>query len=104
MQLENIDVLKEKQAEGKLLLLDFWATWCQPCKMLMPTIDRFAEGHPELEFIKIDVERHPELAQQMKVRGVPTVMLMRGEELLGLFSGVKNDMQLNSWFEAVSET
>ena len=66
-----------------LVLLDFWATWCGPCKAMAPVLDALkAELGDRVRIIKIDVDKNIDLAAEMKVMGVPTFMLYRqGREL-----------------------
>ena len=65
------------------VLLDFWATWCGPCKAMMPVLDDLkAELGDRVRIVKIDVDKNLDLSVQMKVMGVPTFMLYRnGQEL-----------------------
>lgn len=54
-------------------IIDFYSTWCSPCKRVLPILDKLTELYPDLVITKIDVEEHPELAEQYKVKGVPSV-------------------------------
>lgn len=70
-------------------LVDFYATWCGPCQTLMPILSQVKDHLGErLTIIKIDVDRNPQLAAQMQVRGVPTMMLFRSGKPLWRQSGV----------------
>lgn len=69
---------------GKLMLVDFWATWCGPCRMLGPVIEELAEEYEGKDVVicKVDVDENPELTRRYGVMQVPTVLLLQdGEEL-----------------------
>ena len=62
--------------------VDFFATWCGPCKMLAPVIKEAAEDMPEIQFYKVDVDEAPELARSFKVMSVPTLAFFKNGELV----------------------
>lgn len=65
------------QADG-LVLVDFWATWCPPCRRLAPTVDALAvEYQGRLSVAKVDIDESPELAQRYGIQSIPTLMLFR---------------------------
>jgi thioredoxin 1 len=70
-------VVRSAIAEGGLVLLDFAATWCGPCRSLVPVIAELASRHPALTVLEVDVEREVELAEAHDVRSVPTFLLFR---------------------------
>lgn len=71
-----------------LTLVDFYATWCGPCKAMHPVLEQVkGELGDRIRIIKIDVDRHQALAQQYRVQAVPTFMLFRKGEMLHRFSG-----------------
>ena len=72
------DNFKEEVLEAKgTVLIDFWASWCGPCRMLAPIVDEVAEKHPEIKIGKINVDEEEELAQQFNVMSIPTLMVFR---------------------------
>ena len=76
--------------DPKPVLIDFYATWCGPCKMMPPILTQLKEKMGEnLRIIKIDVDKNPEVASKYQIRGVPTLMLMRESKVLWNQSGVQ---------------
>ncbi|MBQ0071712.1 MAG: thioredoxin [Spirochaetales bacterium] len=67
------EVLKSE----KPVLLDFWATWCGPCRMLAPVMAQMAEEHPEIKVGKVNVDEQPMLANAFGVESIPMVVLMK---------------------------
>ena len=76
---EEFDSLLKNE---KPLLVDFFATWCGPCRMFAPTFDEFAGDHPEIECVKIDVDQHGEIAKRYGIMSIPTIMLFKNGELV----------------------
>lgn len=83
-----------KQAEG-LVLVDFWAAWCMPCRMLSPIIDRVAQAYPsQLKVVKVNVDENPALSNEYNIMAIPTMMLFRDGELVQRISGLLPEAQL----------
>lgn len=61
----------------EILILDFWANWCAPCKNFSPIFDKVANLYPEITFAKIDIEKEQELAQVFEIRSVPHLMVLK---------------------------
>ena len=73
----------ELLAEGKPMVVDFWATWCGPCKKLGPYIEELAENYGDRAIIgKVDVDENDELAIRYGVRNIPTVLFLRNGEIV----------------------
>lgn len=73
LQEEN---LKELTSSG-LVLVDFYATWCGPCKMLGPVLEELAEEKEELSIIKVDIDKHNDLAREYAIMSVPTMIIYK---------------------------
>ena len=67
----------EVEAHSGLVVIDLWADWCGPCRMLAPTLDELEREYPEVKFCKINVDREPELTRMFKVESIPTVAFVK---------------------------
>ena len=88
--------VKQLQENGKKLLIDFWATWCGPCKTLIPRLESFEGEYNDVEFVKVNVEENQEFAISLGIRNVPTVILTVGTEEMGRLVGVKPESEYKS--------
>ncbi|MCW8986336.1 MAG: tetratricopeptide repeat protein [Gammaproteobacteria bacterium] len=80
------------------VLIDFWATWCEPCKSLLPTLGRLADEYAgQFRLAKIEVEQEQNLAAQFAIRSVPTVKIMINGEVVDEFSGVLPEQQIREF-------
>ena len=84
---ENFD--KEvMQAEGTVLI-DFWAAWCGPCRMIAPAVEKIAEEHPEVKVCKINIDDEQELAIRHGVMSIPTLMVVKNGEVVNTAVGLR---------------
>lgn len=70
-------------------LIDFYATWCGPCKSLSPIIEEIDKEHDDLTVTKVDVDKNPDLAAKYGVMSVPTIFIKKDDEIIESFSGMK---------------
>src|SRR5271165_2536188 len=82
------------------VVLDFWAEWCGPCKMLGPVLERLAQEYAgRFVLAKIDTERSPELALQFGVQSIPMVYGVRGGRVVDGFIGVQPETAIRAWLD-----
>jgi thioredoxin len=78
----------EATVKQGIVMLDFWAAWCGPCRMFAPVFEAAAGRHPDVIFGKIDTEAQPGLAAAFEIRAIPTLMVLRDGVMLGALPGV----------------
>ena len=83
---ENFD--KEVLHSELPVLVDFFATWCGPCRMLLPVIEELADEVKDVKICKVNVDEEPELAQEYKVMTIPTLMVVKGGKVVNTSVGV----------------
>ncbi|MBQ8732767.1 MAG: thioredoxin [Oscillospiraceae bacterium] len=76
------------------VLLDFWASWCGPCRMVSPVIDEIAEENPQITVGKVNVDEEPELAQAFGVMSIPTLVVIRNGQIVQRAVGVRPKEQI----------
>ena len=84
----------EKTSTG-VDLIDFWATWCGPCKMQSPVIEHVAEGRSDVNFYKMDVDENPKTAQEIGVLAIPTLLIKKDGEVVDRITGYTPADELN---------
>lgn len=100
--MENVSAekLKELQNGENNILVDFWAKWCGPCKSLIPRLESIENSYQNVKFVKIDVDENMDIAIDMGIRSVPTVMIFKGNKLVNRSSGVNSE----SFYKEILDT
>lgn len=89
---ENFE--KEVINSDKTVLLDFWASWCGPCRMVSPIIDEIADEHPEIKVGKINVDDQPELASRFNIMSIPSLFVVKNGQVVNQSVGVQPKQQI----------
>ena len=89
LKITNANFEAEVLNSDKPVLLDFWASWCGPCRMIAPVIDKLAEERPDVKFVKINVDEEPQLAAQFGVVSIPTLVVMDGGAIVNMAVGAR---------------
>lgn len=95
------DNLEETIRDHDIVLIDFWAEWCGPCRSFAPIFEQAAENHPDIAFGKVDIEQQQEVAQQFGIRSIPTLAIFREQTLVMLEAGAMPESTLEQAIETV---
>lgn len=98
----DAEVFDEVLRDAKVpVLVDFWAAWCGPCHMAAPEVERTAaEMAGRALVLKVDTDRHPEVAERYNVRGIPNFVVLKNGRLVRQQAGVVDHATMKSWLEA----
>ena len=101
MSSEKVVTITDAEFESSVLqsdkpvILDFWAEWCQPCKMLSPTVEAIAGEYEEkIKVGKLNVDDNPNIATKYGIRGIPTLLFFKGGEVVQQMVGVKSKAEI----------
>ena len=99
-QVINVDTLqfnKHRQFCHLPILVDFWADWCAPCKMMAPALDQIAKVEQKIQVLKVNTQHNQSLAQTYQIRSIPTLILFKAGKEIARQSGALNKTQLQQW-------
>ena len=88
IDVKTADFETEVLKSDKTVLVDFWAVWCGPCRMLSPVVDQAAEENPNIKVCKVNVDEEQQLAIKYGVMSIPTLLVFKGGELVNQSVGV----------------
>lgn len=103
----TIELTKENFTDviegNEIVLIDFFATWCEPCKMFAPIFEKVSENHPDITFGKVDTDAQPEIAGAFGIKSIPTFMVFRDQIGLLSESGVLAEQTLEGVIQQVKD-
>ena len=90
VEISNANFTNEVLESDRTVLVDFWAPWCGPCRMVSPIVDEIAMASAEVKVCKINIDEQPQLASLYGVMSIPTLLVFRGGEVVDKAVGARN--------------
>ena len=90
----------DKELKTGVVLVDFWAPWCGPCRMLGPIVEQLSEEMKTLKFGKVNVDEQPELSERFEVASIPTLLLFKNGNVIANRVGAATKESLKEWINS----
>ena len=91
MEIENTEQFQQEVIEENgIVFVDFYATWCKPCKVLSPIIEEIAKEYKEVKFVKVDIDKNEDLAIKYNIMSIPTMLIVKNGEVTKRLVGIMN--------------
>lgn len=105
MATENVTAAEfnELISANDMVIIDFWAPWCGPCRSFAPTYEKVSDKHPDIIFAKVNTEEEEELSSHFQIRSIPTLMIFREQVVLFAQPGMLSESQLEEVIGKVRE-
>ena len=100
IEITSKDQFDEAVKSETLTIVDFWAVWCGPCRVLKPLLHKIAGEHPEIQLLTVDVDSNQELAAQYDINSIPAVFMFKNWEIVDSFVGVMPENEILEKIEA----
>ena len=91
---------KEVISSEEVVIVDFWAVWCGPCKMFKPIFEKTSAEYDDVTFVKVDVDEAGEVAQKYNIRSIPTILMFKGGEVIAENHGMMSPAKLKEFIDA----
>jgi len=102
LAVDEADFQRQVSRSDVPLLVDFWAEWCGPCKMMAPMFAQAAiELEPQVRLLKVDTEKNQNLAAQFEIRSIPTIAIFKGGKEIARQAGAMQTQQLIQWVRSI---
>lgn len=90
------DQIYEEETKSGVVLTDFWATWCGPCKMQSPVLDQLSEERQDVRFTKMDVDENQKIPKDLGIMAIPTLLIKKDGQIVDRLTGYTPKEKLNA--------